>query len=437
MKIIVRLFIALLVFSAGHLVAQDTLSLEEAVRIGIQQNLGLEIARKTESIAANNASRAAAGQLPVVGLNSNAGYRSLNTMLEFSSPGIEPVDVRGAGTFTFGGSLDASYVVFEGFRKGYQYDRLQLNSQLTRRQTRIRLEGLVYQVLQTYASIQAAASFASTAEKAVAISRERLERAEEALRFGTGSSLTVMEAEVALHQDSARWSSALLQTRVQKRALNRLLQRDPETDFHVEGSIPLDNSLDREALLEAAFRDNETLISYQEQLRGAQLDEKIAGATLWPRVTANAGYAYNRQNNDAGLILNQSTLGPSVGLGLNFPIYDGGLRQRQIENARLARESAELGELDYKLQLELDIHNAWDNYQLALEQLQREENNVSLAESVLERTAELVNLGQLGQLDFRTAQLNVQRSRDVLVTYRLQARQAELELMRLSGQLVQ
>lgn len=437
MKISIRIFLLFTLFGARSLTAQDTLSLEEALQVAVEQNLGLQMARKAESIAANNASRAAAGQLPVVGLNSNAGYRSQNTMIQFSSPGIEAVDVRGAGTFTFGASLDASYVVFEGFRKGYQYDRLQLNSQLTRRQTRIRLEGLVYQVLQTYAGIQAAASFAATAEKAVLISRERLDRAEEALRYGTGSSLTVMEAEVALHQDSARWSSALLQTRVQKRALNRLLQRDPETDFVVEAGIPLDNTLDREAILEAAFRDNETLISYQEQLRGAQLDEKIAGATLWPRVTANAGYAYNRQDNDAGLILNQSTLGPSVGLGLNFPIYDGGLRQRQIENARLARETAEMGEVDYRLQLELEIHNAWDNYQLALEQLQREENNVALAESVLERTSDLVNLGQLGQLDFRTAQLNVQRSRDVLTTYRLQARQAELELMRLSGQLVQ
>jgi outer membrane protein TolC len=134
--------------------------------------------------------------------------------------------------------------------------------------------------------------------------------------------------------------------------------------------------------------------------------------------------------------VNQATLGPSGGLGLNFPLYDAGLRSQQVETARLARESVQLSEADLLLQVELDMQNAWDRYQLALQQLQREQENLVLAEAVLDRTRELVDLGQLGQLDFRTAQLNLQRSLDVITNYRLQVRQAELELLHLAGLLV-
>lgn len=422
-----------LVWLDSGLQGQELLPLEEAIRIGLEQNLGLKIARKSEEIAYNNASRAAAGQLPLLALNSNAAYRNQNTTIEFSSPGIEAVDVRGAGTFTLGASLDATYTVFDGFRKKYQYQRLQRNGQISAAQTSAQLQGLMLRILTGYAAVQVASSMVATSEEAVAISRERLERAKDALRFGTGSSLTVMEAEVALNQDITRLEAARQQWRSQKRVLNRTLQRDPGIDFIVEPEIPLQSSLDLLTLQEAARANNPNLIAIREQLQGARLDEKIAAAPLWPRLVANASYGYNRQDNEAGLILNQATLGPSAGLGLNFPLYDAGLRRQQVETARLARESVQFGEADLLLQVELDIQNAWDRYQLALQQLQRERENLVLAEAVLDRTRELVDLGQLGQLDFRTAQLNLQRSLDVITNYRLQVRQAELELLHLAG----
>ena len=424
--------LALIVLDPG-LRGQELLSLEEAIRIGLEQNLGLQIARKSEEIAYNNASRAAAGQMPSLALNSNAGYRNQNTSIEFSSPGIEPVDVRGAGTFTLGASLDATYTVFDGFRKKYQFERLQRGGQISAAQTNVQLQGLMLRILSGYAAVQGASSLVGSSEEAVAISRERLDRAKDALRFGTGSSLTVMEAEVALNQDITRLEAARQQWRLQKRSLNRALQRDPTLDFIVEPQIPLQNTLDLATLQEAARANNPNLIAIQEQLQGARLDEKIASATLWPRLVANASYGYNRQDNEAGLILNQATLGPSGGLGLSFPLYDAGLRRQQIETARLARESVQLSEADLILQVDLEIQNAWDRYQLALQQLQREQENLVLAQAVLDRTRELVDLGQLGQLDFRTAQLNLQRSLDVITNFRLQVRQAELELLHLAG----
>lgn len=417
--------------------AQDILTLEDALKLGMENNLGLQIARKSEEIASNNVSRGISGQLPSIGLNSNASYRIQNTKIEFSSPGIEPVDVRGAGSLLFGASIDASYVIFGGFRNQYQYELLQGNSALSSLETRAKLENIVFQVQSVYASVQAAAALEMTAKNAVEVSVERLSRTQEALRLGTGTSLTMMEAEVALKQDSVRLAAAQQSTRIQKRRLNRILQRDPEIDFSVEEEIQFDNALDLELLEQSALANNAQLNLARRQVENTRISEKIAKAAVWPTVSANVSYGYNRQDNDAGLIVSQSALGPVGGLSLAFPIFDGGLRNIQIQNARLALESGELSLSDQELQIRTDLANAFDQYQIALEQIEREMSNVRLAETVLERTRQLIELGQLSQLDFRTAQLNLQRSRDVLVQYRLTARQAELELMLLSGTLVQ
>jgi outer membrane protein len=421
--------------AGGVLFSQPLLTLEEAVEIGLENNLGIRIAQNEEAMAANRATKGAAGLLPTAGLNGSLGYRNQNTEIEFASPGIEPVDVRGAGTTVYAASVDVNYVLFEGFARKNRYKRLLLDVELAGSRIGIQAESIVYRIMQNYAVIQSAVAAEATAEKSLEISAQRLERSREALRYGTGSGLTVMEAEVALQQDSLRWLTASQQLRLQKRSLNRFLQRDQDADFSVEGEITLDNGLAVEAILDEALGKNRQLLLLRRQQDAAKLDEEVTEGSFWPRVGLNASYAYNRQENEAGFILNQTTLGPVTGISLQFPLYDGGLRKKQLANARIAGENALLQAQDFERDLELDIRNAYDRYTLALDQLEREQRTVALAEQVMQRTREMVELGQLSQLDFRQAQLNWQRATDMLVTLRLEARRAELDLLRLAGQL--
>ena len=86
--------------------------------------------------------------------------------------------------------------------------------------------------------------------------------------------------------------------------------------------------------------------------------------------------------------------------------------------------------------LEKDIKNAYAIYKNNLFSISVEEKNLSTAKLNFDRTKELYNLGQVTTTQFREAQLNWIRAESRLITARYSAKYAEIELYRLSGQLL-
>ncbi len=107
----------------------------------------------------------------------------------------------------------------------------------------------------------------------------------------------------------------------------------------------------------------------------------------WPSVSAfaNAGETLARNelfNNDLPGWL------PSVVLGLNVnvPIYDGGLRKSQIEKSKLATEKALIERDNFERAIELQVANARLQYKNAKATLESTEKSLALAEKIYEKT---------------------------------------------------
>ena len=118
-------------------------------------------------------------------------------------------------------------------------------------------------------------------------------------------------------------------------------------------------------------------------------------------------------------------------------LFNGFRRETQIQNAMVSlknnEESLDLAEKT----LERDVMNLYQDYQTSLFLVEKEELNLETAELNFERSQELFDLGQITNTQFREAQLGVSRVQQNIVRLKVQAKRAEVQLLQLSGQLIE
>ncbi|MEM1215720.1 MAG: TolC family protein [Bacteroidota bacterium] len=107
------------------------------------------------------------------------------------------------------------------------------------------------------------------------------------------------------------------------------------------------------------------------------------------------------------------------------------------QTARLTQEQRVLEQDDAASELLTALRNAYATYRNTLAQLQTEKGNLTLFERNLENTRNRYQLGTATNTDVRTAQLNLDAALNRISSYRFRAKQAEVQLYLLSGQLVE
>lgn len=83
-----------------------------------------------------------------------------------------------------------------------------------------------------------------------------------------------------------------------------------------------------------------------------------------------------------------------------------------------------------------DIANALGNYENRLYIYKVQEENVATNQDNFERSQEQFNLGRITSIEFRQAQVNLLDARTSLNLAKYDAKIAELELLQLTGQLL-
>jgi len=175
-----------------------------------------------------------------------------------------------------------------------------------------------------------------------------------------------------------------------------------------------------------------------QNLAISALDFDIIEATKKPTLGANANYNFTFSDNASGSFIDVSnTRGISANVTLSWNLYDGGRRKLQNQNAKI-NVATQLTQKEQILQqLERDVINAWESYQNALFILKAEAKNLSINQLNFERTEEQFKVGQVNSVEFRQAQLNLLNAATSLNTAKFDAKVIEIQLLQLSGQLME
>ena len=425
--------VLLLCFSIGN--AQETLTKSDAASLALEQNFGIKIAKNFVNIAKNNASIYNSGYLPRLSASAGAGYRNNSTENTTQSGVI--TENNNAESKSLNAAINLNYTLFDGQGRAYNYKKLKENYNLSELEAQTVIENSLLQVFSLYYEVAQLTENNSIINESLIVSNNRLKRAEYSFEYGQNTKLQVLNAEVDVNNDSIRFINAKRLLTNAKRNLNLLIGRDVNTRFQVDTNITFNSIYEFNTLLSLAKERNVEVKKAEKNIELSNLDIKINKSNYLPSLSFNSSYGLNKSDNDASFsYAEQLSKGLNAGLSLNWDIFDGGTTKTRVQNARISADNNKIQQEQISLELERDIANALETYNNAIYILTSETKNVETNQRNFNRTEEQFKLAQINSIEFRQAQINLLNAKSSLNAAKYDAKNAELELLQLSGDLL-
>lgn len=414
------------VFLVSSLSATERLSLEDAVVEALANNQDIQVARGEREISSNNVNIGNAGLLPKIDLVGSMNYQDNE---KTSSPGFNEFTTTSV-------TLQANYTLFDGLGNIYTFRKLKSAGKIGRFQARNTIESVILEVSEAFYKFANATEQVVVAEEALAISRDRLERARLRAEYGQANTLEVLSASVDVNADSVSWKDAMLDMHNANRALNLLLNRPVDTSLSVKKDVSFDKNLRREEVLQGAKQSFSAYLIARESVKQAEYELGIKRADFFPEVGVQVGYGFS--NTETGFDAGTDDLSGdfSAALTLDFNLFNGFQSSINSQNARIELQNKKLLEQKALSELEKQVADTWQEYLNNLDILEFQKKNLETAELNFRRSKELYVLGQLTTTAFREAQLNLIDARKSIASAGYDAKILELRLKRFAGKLV-
>lgn len=419
----ITLFLLSMVLVCGIVYPEERLRFEQAVAIALEKNHQVRIARNTAAIAGNSVHIGNADLLPGVDLSTGAVFTDNSS-------------VTGGSATTTDAGVRVTYTLFDGLGNLYRYKKLQVGGELGELEARNAIEGTLLRVSSAFYAAASAYENLMIARELLAISEERLARAEKRSAYGQARTIDVLSAQVDYRADQVTVVQATFFWDETRRNLNVLLDREVDFPFTVDTAVEFREGLDLEKLKASALSGNAEYLAARKRWVESGYDVRITRSQFLPRLDFSGSFGYSRTA--PRLKIGLGGVGPSLRLGmtLSFNIFNGFKTRISGLNAKIRRENRELTLAQTRLNLEKEVISAYESYRNSLLVWDLEKKYVEAAELNFKRTRELYGLGRVTTTQFREAQLNLIRSRGSVATARYEAKIKEIELLRLTGQLI-
>lgn len=416
-----------------NVVAQELLTVRDAVAIALENNYDIKLYENSLQVAKENVTRGNAGMLPTITGNFSQSNSVQNSNQTQITGEVRSLDNAKNNSMTYG--INVGWTIFDGLGMFSRYETLKE----VQKQGELELKRAVIQrvsdVITTYYTIVEQQNLLDALDSSIVISRERLRTAENRFSIGKASRLEVLNVQVNLNTDeSARIKQATL-VRNLKIELNNLLARDLQTDFSVVKDVSINNDLKLGDILEQAKVTNPDLLLLSVNRRIAELEEKTVKANRYPVVRLNGGYNFSESESSLGFVAQSRSRGLTYGITASINIFDGYNQRRNERIARLNIENVELQNAQRQIQIKSQISQAFNTYRTNLELTQIEEKNEQIARQNLNITLEKYKIGTLSAVEFRDAQENFINAVARYNAAKLQAKLAETVLMELIGKI--
>jgi outer membrane protein TolC len=264
-----------------------------------------------------------------------------------------------------------------------------------------------------------------------------LERANYQYEYGQSTKLELLNAQVDVNNDSINLITSIQQFANSKRNLNIVLGTQKDINYTVETDVNFNSLLSFDDLLDKAKKHNVILQQNKKNIAISEFNIKANKAGYLPTAGITGSYGWNKSINPATSFLARSnSTGLNAGINLSWNLFDGGNTKTRVSNARIALENQEILKEQQLETIENTIKNMYELYQNTLFILEVQQQNVITSQNNFDRTQERFKLGQITSIEFRQAQINLLNARTAVSNAKYDAKLIELELLQLSGELL-
>lgn len=437
MRSIKFLLVLIGLISSGILQSQELLTKAEAVEIALEQNFDIKIAKNNLEIAENNAGILNSGYLPSLNAQAGTNFDVVDRFTEIE--GQSNLDQPDLESENYNASLNLNYTLFDGLGRLYNFKRLKEQYNLTELQARETIENTLIQLFSIYYEVARRYENVQVLRQTLELSQDRLERVNYLFEYGQVNKLQVLNADVDVSNDSINLINEIQTLDNVKRDLQVVINTNEVRDFNVDTSITFTPMLKLEKFIEEYELNNVSLLQIERNLEISAYDQKISRSGYLPTIDLVGSYGWNRNVSPEspffpGSIQTSDRL--AAGISLNWNLFDSGQTAVRIQNAKINYENQEIQRKQIQTQVNRDIQNALNTYKTRLYIYNLQEQNVKTNIDNFSRTENQFDLGQINSVEFRQAQVNLQNARTSYNLAKYDAKLAELQLLQLTGQLL-
>ena len=430
--------IGLALMSAQQIFAQKIMSAEEAIAALLKNNFDIELLRNDSASFALDKSYAKAAFLPK--LNGSTGLLfNNNDQLQKFTDGTKR-ERNGVRANNLAGSVQLSWTLFDGYKMFATKEKLNEFVTLGELAIKKQMVTSVAALLTKYYNIVHQKQQLKAIEEQMSINEERVKLADKKLGVGLGAKPELLQAKVDLNaQKSARIKQHALIAQL-KEQLNLLINISSNSNYDVIDSIPINNHILLQDMINGLEKSSPSLLIAKKNIDISQLVLKEKTAERYPVVAFNSAYNYSRTDNKA--VVNPFTPlfsrnnGFNYGLGVSIPILNGYNIKRQIQQAHLDIDYLKIAYQSQEATIHSSINIAFKEYIMQQQALALEEDNIILAKENLLISLERFRLGVSTYLELRETQKSLEDAYTRLLDARYNTKLAEIDLMRLNGNLI-
>lgn len=460
------ILLILLIFGISFAQTPSTLSLNDCIKIAVDNNSQLKNARRNVEIANSGITSAYSNVLPQVDVSMSVGktYQSEVEYLgdapveyeqiRMNIPILDPVtgDTAYVAPFMTKGKptryeqilisqpayerksnsirLDVGQTIFDGGIWWNRIRKAKADKMSAKHSAHYTQQQIMMITKQYYYNLLKQQALLKVAEENLRSNEEQYNRTKSMYEIGSVAQADVYKTRVSFGQAKSELIAQKNQVIVSKYNLNFIMGRDPRTPLSIK-EIEID-SLPRiftDGEIEQALENNPELLSLKQQVRSSELGYKMAKGQFWPHVSVGGSYSrfspeFDRIYNDYDKNYNWY-VGASVSMNLFSGFGDKAVKDMEKLNYLNAEENY----LERKRQLRAEVQELYLNLKSYQELVQINEENLVSAEEDLRLARERYRVGSGTLLDVLQAQVSVTQAQTQLINAKYDAliSQAQLE----------
>jgi outer membrane protein len=411
--------------------AQEVLTIENAVKIALENNYEIKIASNNSLINKTNAVVGNAGMLPKLTATITDNNSIQNSSQTRQDGTVTELDNAKNNNLNYGVGLD--WTIFDGFRMFAKLDQLKELQKLGEAQLKLTIITKISDINAAYFDLVQQQQQLAALDTTIVISNQRLTLAQNRFTIGKASKLEVLNAQVDLNTDKVtllRQKELYANTKI---LLNQILARDAKTEFKVIDTIAVDSQLLLPELTALAEKQNPQLEAQIINKRVSELELKQIKAARYPTIKVNTGYNFSETQSSLGFVSQSSSRGLNYGFSASLNLFDGFAQNRNEKISQIQIDNAKINIEQQSLVLNSQLATSYQTYLTNLELIALEEKNEAIAKQNLNITLDKFRIGTITTLEFRTAQLNYVNAKVRYSNAQFQAKLSEISLRELAG----
>ncbi len=418
--------------------SQPLLKIDEAIATALENNFEIRLAKNDSAAAALDYQYRNMALLPRLTVNSGFVLNNNDQYQRFTDGAIR--QRKGIRSENLNAAVALNWTLFNGGRLYAARDRVTALLELGTLSVKNNVINTIGQVITGYYAIVQQKQQLRALEEQLAINTERVKLAEYKLTIGVGTKPDVLQSKVDLNATKAAQLQQKNTIALLKEQLNTLMGVASGRTYEVSDSIPFAEKILLQEVQQSMTTANPLLSIAQKQITIAGYQLREAKAERWPQLNLASNYNFNRLDNIAVVNPFQPLFsrnnGLNMSIGTSIPLFNQLSAQRNIRSAQLAVQSRQLVFEQQQAQLNLQLVQAYNDYEAQQKALSLEEENIILAKENVAIVLDVYRLNATTLIQLKEAQKSLQDAYTRLIQARFLTKRAETELLRIKGALL-